>query len=471
MARNLFWFRQDLRLEDNVGLWHATQHNEECVALVIISPEQWKHHHDAPSKIFFYLRQLQEIQEDLKHLNIPLIIKTIQSWSNVPEYITSLCKKLEIEDIYANVELATNEKRRDDQVKEALSKYKKNIHLFEDRTLFPTQSIRNKSGEAYKVFTAFKKTCYERLSISIPRAYPSPSKQKSIVIKDIENESLNDLISQFEYDTSSSAFKIEVGEKTAQDKLKDFVKSKMNNYDQTRDIPNIDGTSQLSPYLNIGIISVRQCLEEVLKDNDYIFSIQSKGQQTWIDELLWREFYQHVMVDFPHICKHLPFKKETQKIQWRNSEEDLKKWQTGQTGIPIVDAGMRQLQQTGWMHNRVRMICAMFLSKNLLIDWRLGEKWFMQHLLDGDLAANNGGWQWSASTGTDAVPYFRIFNPVTQSQRFDPQGEYIRTWVPELKQLDHKQIHAPKEHIENYPRPIVDLKSSRARALAAFKNI
>ena len=184
---------------------------------------------------------------------------------------------------------------------------------------------------------------------------------------------------------------------------------------------------------------------------------------------------QHILFDYPQVSKHLPFKANTQKIVWRDAPEDLIAWQQGQTGIPIVDAGMRQMLKTGWMHNRVRMICAMFLSKNLLIDWRLGEAWFMQHLIDGDLAANNGGWQWCASTGTDSVPYFRIFNPISQSQKFDADGNYIRKWVPELAHLDAKQIHEPYAKNKmlklNYPKPIVDLKSSRIRAIEAFKNL
>ena len=193
----------------------------------------------------------------------------------------------------------------------------------------------------------------------------------------------------------------------------------------------------------------------------------------WLDELLWREFYQHILFDFPQVSKHLPFKSSTQNIPWRDDLIALEQWQQGKTGIPIVDAGMRQLLATGWMHNRVRMICAMFLSKNLLIDWRKGEQWFMQHLIDGDLAANNGGWQWCASTGTDAVPYFRVFNPISQSLKFDPNGDYIRQWVPELTDLDAKTINEPYAHtkIQNldYPMPIVELKSSRTRAIETFK--
>src|SRR5690606_24579875 len=195
----------------------------------------------------------------------------------------------------------------------------------------------------------------------------------------------------------------------------------------------------------------------------------------WLDELLWREFYQHTLYDFPKLSKHQPFKDSTRAIVWRDAPEDLAAWQQGQTGIPIVDDGMRQLLATGWMHNRVRMITAMFLSKNLLIDWRLGEAWFMQHLIDGDLAANNGGWQWCASTGMDAAPYFRIFNPVSQSQKFDPHGDYICKWVPELAHLDSKSVHEPYAKNPDlqldYPKPIVDLKQSRIRAIEAFKSL
>ncbi len=215
-------------------------------------------------------------------------------------------------------------------------------------------------------------------------------------------------------------------------------------------------------------MSIRQCLQALFRAEHGNFHLTNEGQQTWLDELLWREFYQHILFDFPHVSKHIPFKKDTQKIKWSHNPEHLAAWQTGQTGIPIIDAGMRQLLKTGWMHNRVRMITAMFLCKNLLIDWRVGEQWFMEHLIDGDLAANNGGWQWCASTGTDAVPYFRIFNPIAQSKKFDPNGDYIRQWVEELAHLDNKAIHEPystKTNTQlNYPKPIVDLKETRLKS-------
>ena len=247
-----------------------------------------------------------------------------------------------------------------------------------------------------------------------------------------------------------------IGEAHALALLDQFVEEHLAEYKLARDFPAQSGTSQLSPYLNIGILSIRQCLQALFRKQLGHFTIQSEGQQTWLDELLWREFYQHILFDFPQVSKHLPFKAATQRIDWRDDPVGLEKWQQGQTGIPIVDAGMRQLLATGWMHNRVRMICAMFLTKNLLIDWRKGEQWFMQHLIDGDLAANNGGWQWAAGSGCDAAPYFRIFNPTEQIKKFDKDLKYIKKWIPELE-------------TSKYPKPIVDHKEAREKCLKTYK--
>ncbi|ERI52767.1 hypothetical protein N878_17765, partial [Pseudomonas sp. EGD-AK9] len=213
-----------------------------------------------------------------------------------------------------------------------------------------------------------------------------------------------------------------------------------------------------------------------LRANRGEFDSGNPGAVTWINELLWREFYKHILVGYPRVSMHRAFRQETEALPWRDAPDELAAWQQGRTGLPIVDAAMRQLRATGWMHNRLRMIVAMFLTKNLLIDWREGERFFMRQLIDGDLAANNGGWQWSASTGTDAAPYFRIFNPISQSQKFDPDGHFIRHWVPELAGLNKRDIHDPAAlggllAPAGYPRPIVDLARSRERALAAFKHL
>jgi deoxyribodipyrimidine photo-lyase len=469
----LIWFRQDLRIHDHAALWYATQ-TGPCLAMVILSPEQWIIHHEAPVKIDFYLRQLHALKQQLQQLNIPLIIRTVGLWKDIPETILNLTQEFPVKSIHANIEFGINELKRDREVQTLLQQNNQSLELYQDRTLFPIGSIRNKSQHPYQVFGAFKKACYEALSISLPQSYPTPTAQAplSIAIDDAIPE-----LSAFSAETVDLNIQIRwpVSEDHALHLLDDFIEHKVSHYQNERDFPNIQGTSQISPYLTIGILSIRQCIQALFRPQQGHFQPDNAGQQTWLDELLWREFYQHILFDFPQVSKHQPFKGSTQYLAWRHAPEDLAAWQQGRTGIPIVDAGMRQLLATGWMHNRVRMITAMFLCKNLLIDWRLGEQWFMQHLIDGDLAANNGGWQWCASTGTDAVPYFRIFNPVSQSQKFDTNGDYIRKWVPELAHLDAKTIHEPFAKNPNlkldYPHPIVDLKSSRQRAIEAFKGL
>ena len=472
----LIWFRQDLRSQDHAALWHATTAGQ-TIAVVILSPEQWQLHDDAPIKIDFYLRQLQQLKQDLDSLSIPLIIEIIPLWKNIPQFIQKLCLDFNITDVHANIELGQNELTRDASIQQLLNQSHKELQLYHDRTLFPVATIRNKSNLPYQVFGAFKKQCYEHLSISLPQCFSKPEVQKQINIKLPQYHSkIPSIEALYEMSVTQNQRDLwQVSEAHALQYLDDFIENKVSRYQKERDFPNLNGTSQLSAYLNIGILSIRQCIQALFRHQQGQFHIDNEGQQTWLDELLWREFYQHILFDFPKVSKHLPFKGNTQKIQWRHAPEDLIAWQQGQTGIPIVDAGMRQMLATGWMHNRVRMIVAMFLCKNLLIDWRLGEQWFMQHLIDGDLAANNGGWQWCASTGTDSVPYFRIFNPVSQSQKFDMDGDYIRRWVPELVHLDAKMIHEPyakNPNVQlNYPKPMVDLKASRIRAIETFKGI
>ena len=477
-AYQLIWFRQDLRVRDHAALWHACQQGNS-IALVILSPDQWKQHDDAPIKISFYLRQLKKLQDELAALHIPLVIQVTPYWKDIAKSISDFSKKYNIENVYANIEVGVNELKRDKTVQDTLNKDSKELFLFHDRTIFPLRSIRNKSEQPYQVFSAFKKVCYSKLDTSgLPQCYPLPNKQTKVPTDLLEEENTN--LAEIEKLFCSSITTEQqdlwpVGESYALEQLDHFIEDSVSHYKVERDFPHITGTSKLSPYLNIGILSIRQCLQALFRSQHGNFHLTNEGQQTWLDELIWREFYQHILFDFPYVSKHIPFKKDTQKIQWNHNPEHLTAWQTGQTGIPIVDAGMRQLLQTGWMHNRVRMITAMFLCKNLLIDWRIGEQWFMQHLIDGDLAANNGGWQWCASTGTDAVPYFRIFNPISQSQKFDPNGDYIRTWVKELAHLDNKSIHDPysanKSLRLNYPKPIVDLKETRLKAIETFKRI
>jgi deoxyribodipyrimidine photo-lyase len=274
------------------------------------------------------------------------------------------------------------------------------------------------------------------------------------------------------------------GEMYALKQLRSFAEKQIVPYKATRDFPGTRGTSMLSPYLAIGAISPRQCIVAAVqantlaaKSNTSPFESGPEGITHWISEVLWREFYIHILVGFPRVCMHRAFQPTTESILWNDNAKHLEAWKLGRTGLPIVDAGMRQLREMGWMHNRVRMIVAMYFTKNLFLDWRLGEKFFMQNLVDGFLASNNGGWQWSASTGTDAAPYFRVFNPLTQSQKFDSDGTYIRRFVPELRDVEGDAIHEPwtipgllRSRVD-YPEPMVDLSKTRERAIEAFRDI
>ena len=262
------------------------------------------------------------------------------------------------------------------------------------------------------------------------------------------------------------------GELAARDRLKIFLNSKISNYSRDRNDPILEGTSRISPYLALGVISNRRCILEALKLNNFELQSGNKGICKWVDEIIWREFYKNIMHSFPRVSMHQPFNLSTLSIKWRHNQKEIEAWKNGKTGFPLIDAAMLQLKYEGWMHNRLRMVVAMFFTKNLLHDWRLGEAFFMENLIDGDFASNNGGWQWSASTGTDAAPYFRIFNPVTQSQNFDSEGRFIKKFLPQLASLDNKEIHLPDaDKLENidYPNQIVDLKSSRLRAIEIFK--
>ncbi len=406
---NLIWFRCDLRTTDNSALLAAAD-GRPCVALYLLSPAQWREHDDAPCKVDFWLRNLGELQRQLAALNIPLLVRDCGHWRQAPEVIGRLCRELGIGAVHVNQEYGVNEERRDQAVGQRLREQGVAFHSHLDQLFFAPGSVLTRTGGYFQVFSQFRKVCHERLYQALPGVRPRPQPQPPHAL--------------------------------ASDPLPD---------------------------------APRQCLDAALVANRGEFSGGQQGAATWINELLWREFYKHILVGYPRVSRHRPFREETEALRWRQAPAELEAWQQGRTGITIIDAAMRQLLATGWMHNRLRMVVAMFLSKNLLIDWREGERWFMRHLIDGDLAANNGGWQWSASTGTDAVPYFRLFNPLSQSERFDPRGEFIRHWLPELAGLERKAIHDPSSlglfAGVDYPRPMVDLKASRERALAAFRNL
>jgi deoxyribodipyrimidine photo-lyase len=468
--RSLVWFRRDLRINDNRALHHAAEATKDgTVGLFFITPEQWKQHDDAPAKVSFWLRNLGLLSESLGKLNIPLIVKTCRSFDDVPEMIINVAQSKDCEHVCFNREYEVNESRRDDAVIAACQQANIAVQRFHDRVIVPPREIKTGGGDFYKVYTPYRKVWNEKAT-EFAEVLPSPGKQKKI---DVSPSKVPTSIEGIDFANAREDL-WPAGEDEAAKRLKRFG-ARIRDYDDARDIPSINGTSLLSPYLAAGVVSPRQCLAAARDQNAQRIGGEG-GAAVWISELIWRDFYTHVMVGFPRVSMHQPFKMKTEKVNWRTDEQDLEAWKNGQTGYPIVDAGMRQLKQTGWMHNRLRMVTAMFLTKNLLIDWRLGEKHFMETLVDGDLAANNGGWQWSASTGTDAVPYFRIFNPFSQSKRFDKEGKFIKKMCPELDSIPATQLHDPKKlteaiekHEVDYPAMIVDYKAGRERALAAFK--
>lgn len=470
--RQLMWFRTDLRLHDNTALQAAMQAGP-TVAVFLLSPAQWQAHHAAASKVDFWLRNLAELKQSLASINVPLLIRTATTWDDAPATITKLCQSLKVGAVHVNTEYGVHESQRDTSVATQLAEQGTALHSHCDRLLFQPGSILTQTGSYFKVFSQFRKVCYQRLYQHTPACAAAPQQQAPLPIP---ADTVSTEVNGFPPVDAKLQAHWPAGENSAHQRLSRFASNAIDDYAHLRDFPAQAGTSQLSPYLAAGVLSIRQCLHAALAANQGEIDTGSKGVSTWINELLWREFYTHILVGYPKVSRHRAFKSATEQLAWRNAPDDLLAWQQGRTGFPLIDAAMRQLLATGWMHNRLRMVTAMFLSKNLFIDWRAGERFFMQHLIDGDLAANNGGWQWCASTGTDAVPYFRLFNPVSQAKKFDPQGTFIRHWLPELAHLKDTEIHQPQQlgglfNHSNYPAPMLDLAASRARVLSAFKEL
>jgi deoxyribodipyrimidine photo-lyase len=460
----LVWFRNDLRVTDNPALFRAIENGSPVIAIYIATPEQWLRHDDAAIKIDFWRRNLRCLQKTLNQLNIDLYFFQVATYKEIPELIASICHRWQVEQLYFNQEYAFNERQRDRAVADACQRINVHVSSYHDQLLLPPKTVRTKSEEPYKVFTPFAKVARQKIqNLSTLSSPVKVQKCTEALITLPEQLDLNQ-VSWPQVDQTMQS-KWPEGEESALESLNNFCKNNIEGYTQNRDIPSVTGTSQLSPYLTSGVLSVKQCWLATTR-----YCELSDGFITWQNELLWREFYRNILIDYPRVSKHKPWKEKTDKVRWRNDKNELEAWQQGQTGFPIIDAAMRQLLDCGWMHNRLRMITAMFLSKYLLIDWRLGERWFMQHLIDGDLASNNGGWQWCASTGTDSVPYFRLLNPVTQSRKHDQHGEFIRHYLPELSHLDAQEIHFPiKSRPEDYPQPIIDLAIGRERAFLEFK--
>ncbi|MGE3108445.1 MAG: deoxyribodipyrimidine photo-lyase [Phycisphaerales bacterium] len=469
--RSLVWFRSDLRVEDNTALYRAASVSTRgVIGLFLISPAQWTAHDWAACRVDLLRRTLGEVSASLGALNIPLLIAAADRFDDAPAAVMRVMKKHACDALHYNIEYEVNESRRDDAVKRAAAKAGAAVFDHHDQVVCPPGSIRTGSGTYYTVFTPFKKAWLKRIEeTGGVRACPRPKKQEAL---GIAPDPVPRSAAWFQSATEEQRWP--AGERHARRTLDEFAGCRINRYADDRDAPAADGTSTLSPHLAVGAISPRQCVLAAWEGGHRAFDRLPRGRAVWISEVIWREFYRHILVGFPRVCMHRPFRLETERVNWRDDPEAFRAWSEGRTGFPIVDAGMRQLRRVGWMHNRLRMISAMFLAKHLLIDWRRGERFFMQHLVDGDLASNNGGWQWSASTGTDAAPYFRIFSPLSQSKAYDPDGTFIRRFVPELADADAREIHDPPALMRarlGYPMPIVDHAEARARAIKAFEAI
>ena len=465
---NLFIFSEDLRIRDNKALYEASLEQKGLIALYIINKEKTEEHGDSLAKLKLKLLALAEIRNPLVSLNIPIKILHSQDIKDEPKEILGFCKKHQITNIFLNSEYPFNEAQRNKKLETLCDENEINLKMFDSQLIDPTK-VKNNSGQPFKVFTPYSKKIRALLTPEILQEEPEPLKQNRKITDEDEIPSFNET---YDKEFNFSIDDYPVTEKSAAKRLEEFVETSISDYKELRDIPSLSSTSNLSSSFAIGLVTSKQAINQVLSSSDGT----GTGQFAWVNEIIWREFYKYITYHFTHVSKGKSF-------NWREDEDSFIKWCEGKTGIPIVDAAMRQLNQTKWMHNRLRMITAMFLSKNLLIDWRKGERYFMENLIDGDFCSNNGGWQWSASTGVDASPYFRIFNPITQSKNFDPDGTYIRKFIPEISKLPNKYIFTPWEtpnSIQNefntiigsdYPNPVIELKKSRELALAAFASI
>ncbi|WP_133136913.1 cryptochrome/photolyase family protein [Legionella rowbothamii] len=466
MTIALVWFRQDLRLSDNPAFIEACAQHRVVIPLYIYDEKTsvlgeaqawWLHH------------SLRSLSCSLKELGLNLLLRKGEPL----EIIFDLVKKVPVTAVFWNRCYEPKAIMRDKQIKATLLEQGIKVHSSNGSLLHEPWTIKNKNGGYFKVFTPYWKHCKQILTIQPPKHLSSEPASLELQSDKLEEWGL---LPKLNWASRFSDYWTP-GEKGAQKKLQEFIEHHLNNYKKNRDFPIKNATSRLSPHLHFGEISpsiiVRAIELAKLDPNCDIGSAEH-----FLSELGWREFSVYLLYHFPTLA-HENFKAEFNAFPWHNEKQLLACWQKGLTGYPIVDAGMRELWATGYMHNRVRMIVASFLTKGLLIDWRLGADWFLDTLVDADLANNSASWQWVAGCGVDAAPYFRIFNPVLQSQKFDPDGSYIRHWVPELSQLNSKSIHAPWESSDSekiyangdYPKPIINHKEAREQALSYYHQL
>ncbi len=464
METAIWWIRRDLRLSDNQALRQALDDHGAVVPLFILDPILLDSPYVGAKRRAFLFDGLRALDKSLRSRGSRLVIRRGEPAS----VLATLTDETGASEIYAEADISPYARQRDARVAEALP-----LCLTEGLTIHPYDAILKDDGDPYLVYSYYSRR-WKDLPLPDAGELTEPPER----IKTPEGLA-SEMIPESPQLPASVPFV--AGEEAALERLSSFTEEAINHYAARRDRTDLDATSRLSPYLRFGMLSARRAAVAALEAKAAAETDEAReGAQTWLDELIWREFYISILFHFPEVRDH-SFRETYRDMQWDNNPDTFAAWQEGRTGYPIVDAAMHQLEAIGWMHNRARMIVASFLTKDLLIDWRWGEKHFMQHLIDGDPAANNGGWQWSAGTGTDAAPYFRIFNPLLQSEKHDPQGNYIRRWVPALENVEKKYIHEPwtmPEDVQeacgcwigaDYPAPIVDHQQARERALAAYK--
>lgn len=464
---SIWWVRRDLRLANNHALTAATRSSERTIPLFIIDPLLVNSNRTGLKRLEFLYAGLAELDRSLRKRGSRLVVRTGEPL----EVLGSLIVESGAGRIFAEADYSSYARKRDNNVSKNLP-----LAITGSPGFANPDQVLKPDGSYYTVFTPYKKRWLSVILPFLNHNLPAPehiASPQNIFSEYIPEVRKTGVTGQF-VPGESEALK-------CLDLFTSGDNKNISRYSEQRDRMDLEGTSRLSPYLKFGMISAGQAVNRAVEVIDSVPGIgDQKGAQTWLSELIWRDFYISIMYHFP-LVSEMSFRADLRDIQWVNDRWEFEQWCHGQTGYPVVDAGMRQLDQTGWMHNRARMITASFLVKDLLVDWRWGEAWFMEHLIDGDPAANNGGWQWTAGTGTDAAPYFRIFNPVTQGKKFDPAGAYVRRWVPELANVPDKYIHTPWEMPLNiqsasgcrigtdYPEPLVEHSYARKRALETYK--
>ena len=462
MSTALVWFRRDLRVADNPALCAAVAAGHTPIPVYIHAPHEEQPWEPGAASRWWLHHSLQALDGELKALGSALVLRVGDSAVEIDRLIEQTGARA----VYWNRLYDPALVRRDASIKEGLRGRGIEAHSHAACLIAEPWEIKNGSGEPYRVFTPFwrkLKTC-----LPLPEPLPAPSTLPAHGVSGVELDSLA-LLPRIDWDQGFYGV-WSPGSEGALEQLDEFAIGALENYAQGRDRPDRPGTSRLSPALHFGEISPRQVADRLLRKAS---PAQRELAEPYLRELGWRDFGHHLLYHFPHTTEQ-PLQTSFADFDWAEVDPaQLSAWQRGRTGIPIIDAGMRQLWNTGWMHNRVRMIVASFLTKNLRYHWLHGARWFWDTLVDADLAANTQGWQWTAGSGADAAPYFRIFNPITQGERFDPLGSYVRKYVPELAHLPAEHIHQPWNvgGVRGYPKPIVDLKRSREAALAAYSEL